>query len=111
MIRSIINPIALLFTLTTAFGVVIHDTQMDKAATVALTLPALTLILYAAVDAGVKSSDPHVHVERASAPGHINTLRAMTPRLQPREDDRRHIHTKKLLYSAGGDSVSLWPSV
>jgi hypothetical protein len=111
MLSNIINTTAAIVTLLTTAGILFHDTQIDRATAVALTLPAATAISYAAVDSSIKSSESHTHVERASAPSHISGVRAMIPRVQPRDDDRRYLQTKKLYFSGGGDSVSLWPSV
>ncbi len=108
----VIHPTIALFTLTTAFGVMVHDMQLDRATSVALALPATVLVAYAVIDSGLKGSDSHVHVERATAPNHINSVRAMIPRIQPRDDqDRQSFSGKRAVYySSGGDST-LWPSV
>lgn len=112
MLQIVINPAIAIFTLVTAFGVMIHDMQLDRATGVALALPATVLIAYAAIDSGLKGGDSHVHVERATAPSHINSLRAMVPRLQPRDDeDRQTLSGKRVVYYSGGPDVSLWPSV
>lgn len=107
MFEKIINPAAILIALVTTAGVIIHDTQVDRATTMALTLPSL-LASYAVVDLAVKSSDPHTHVERISGPKHHH-LRATVPRVVPRDDDKRHIATKKV--GLAHDDLALWPSV
>ena len=83
-----------------------HDTQLDRATTVALALPVATVAMYAGVDSAIKSGDAHVHVEKASAPA----FRSAVPRLQPRDDDRRYLLNKKV-YFGGADANGLWPSV
>ena len=103
-----VHPLAIAFTLATTAGVVMHDTQLDRATTVALALPAAAAITYAGVDNAIKSGDAHVHVERAEAPK--QNIRAATPRLQPRDDDRRYLLNKKV-YFGGADTSGLWPSV
>ncbi|MFZ3009998.1 MAG: hypothetical protein WA030_03215 [Candidatus Microsaccharimonas sp.] len=108
MFSIIINPIPLLFTIATTFGVLIHDTQLDRAAKVALSMP-VAFATYAAADAAIKSSE-HVHVERVSIPANLASLRSMTPRLQPRDDNHRYAESKKLHYS-GGDNGYAWPSI
>lgn len=108
---QIINPLALLFTLTTTFGVLIHDTQLDRAA-VAYVVPVI-FAGYALVDTSMKVADgnSHVHVERVHGPkGFASTIRSTLPRIQPRDDDRRHIQSKKIFYS-GGNANYIWPSV
>lgn len=108
MLPLIINPIPLLFTLATTFGVLVHDTQLDRAATVALAVPA-AIASYAAVDQMNKNDQSHTHVERVSHQSMVG-LRAMVPRLQPRDDDRRYLQNKKVILGAG-EHISLWPSV
>jgi len=104
-----INTIPLVFTLLTAFGVMVHDTKIDSATSLALTAP-IALVTYASVDALMKSGDSHVHVEKISGPKQLSNLKVTTPRIQPRDDDRRYIQTKKVFFG-GSDNVSLWPSV
>jgi len=108
MFPLFINPTTLIFTLATTFGVLVHDMQIDKATTVALAAPA-AFISYAAIDSVTKSND-HIHVERASIPRHLNTLRSATPRVQPRDDDRRYIQSKKLAFTSGSNGYA-WPSI
>jgi hypothetical protein len=106
-----INISLALVTLATATGIFLHDTQVDRATAVALAAPAVSILGYAAIDKDMKSSDPHTHVDRASAPRHINGIRAMMPRIQPRDDDHRRSQDKRLSLSGSGDNVSIWPSV
>lgn len=108
MLATFIKPLPLIFTLATTLGVMVHDTQIDRATTVALVAP-MAFIGYAAVDTAIKSSDPHVHVERASVGHHLASLRSTLPRLQPREDGR-NTQAKKLFYNNSDNSI-IWPSV
>ena len=106
---QIINPLAFLFTVTTTFGVLLHDTQLDRAA-ITYVVP-VAFATYAAVDTAIKSSESHVHVERVHGPkGFASTIRAHIPRVQPRDDDRRYIQSKKLYFGTDGSGY-LWPSV
>lgn len=102
MLQTIINPALIAFTLFTTTGVLVHDTQLDRAATLALTVPG-ALALYAAVDTKF-GDNSHVHVERVHGP------KQPTHRLQPRDDDIRHF-TNKRVATGGNDSTSLWPSI
>jgi hypothetical protein len=104
-----INPLPLLFTITATFGVLVHDTQIDRATTVALALPT-AFATFAAVDSAMKSSEQHVHVERVSMPSHLANLRMSIPRMQPRDDDRRYVQSKKLAFGSM-DSGYIWPSI
>ncbi len=109
MFPTLINPLAMTFTIATTFGVLVHDTQIDRASMLAITVPS-AYISYAAVDSVNKSSEQHVHVERVSAPAHFAGMNRSTPRIQPRDDDRRYIQSKKLNFGTMGSGY-LWPSV
>jgi len=100
---SLIKPSPILIIIVTAFGILMHDMHLDKAATAAIASPSYT----ATSGSLEKTFTPsyHVHVERAQ------TATSSLPNLQqPREDTRRYIQNKKLQYTGGGDAVSLWPS-
>ena len=100
--------LSLSLVFATAFGVLAHDTQVDQAAVVAMAAPA-ALAGFALADMASKSNE-HVHVEKVSVGSHINAARVYVPKIQPRDDDRRYIQTKKQAFYAGG-GTSLWPSV
>lgn len=108
MYTTLIKPLIITFTLLLTTGVLVHDTQIDRAAKTALALPG-ALASVVAIDNLFRTSEYHVHVERASAPRHYSALHSSVPRIQPRDDDRRHI-AKKLYYSGGGSNY-IWPSV
>lgn len=109
MFSLIINPLPLIFTLATTFGVLIHDTQLDRAATVAIALPAV-VATYAAVDSAIKGGEAHLHVERVSAHQNMSAIRGLQPRLQPRDDSHRSTPAKKFALGAH-ENTSLWPSI
>jgi hypothetical protein len=92
MFSLIINPLAIIVSLTTACGVFVHDMKIDKFTMAALALPAVV----ASYDAGSKlaqlSPDLHTHSERLSLSQAVNDLRAQQPRVQPRtNDDKKHL--------------------
>ncbi len=105
MLQTLINPLIIGVTLSTTLGVLVHDTQLDRAATLAI-IPA-ALATYAAVD--IKSDAGHTHVERVAGPK-LNALRATIPRIQPRDDNRSYL-LNKAGYAGGLDTTRLWPSV
>lgn len=115
---NIITPIPVLaVTVTTMIGILMHDMHIDKATSIAMLAPAALAATGAAASAvstdKVITQNYHTHVERASLPK-INTsaFRSTLPNIQPpRDDDRRYIQNKKLMYMGGGDAVTLWPSV
>ena len=106
--QSFIKPLALTFTLATTLGVLVHDTQLDRTA-LAVAIP-ISFASIAAMDQAMKSGESHVHVERVHGPNTLASLRMSVPRVQPRDDDRRYIQSKKL-YFGTTDSGYLWPSV
>lgn len=75
----------ILISFATLAGVLLHDTQLEKLAAVAIGLPAI-MVAYGGVDAAFKTSE-HTHVERVSL-----SHRAMEARgLQPRtNEDKRY---------------------
>jgi hypothetical protein len=110
MFPILINPLPLLLTLTTTFGVLVHDTQIDRATTTALALPA-AFATFGAADAALKFGDAHTHVERVNAAKTLQELRSGQPRMQARNDDeKKFVFNKKFTFDSGGSQYS-WPSV
>lgn len=90
MLTLLLNPLAIFLSLSTLLGVIVHDTRIDKAASVALALPA-ALASYDGSAKLVHASDFHTHVERISfaQAAHIFSV---SPSLQPRvHEDKRHL--------------------
>ena len=101
--QPIINPLPFMFIFATVFGVLMHDSKVDHASSVALN--PTHYANFTAADA-VSKSNEHVHVERASiSGGNISN----TPKIQPRDDTRKYIQSKKVTHD-GGDTSSVWPS-
>lgn len=110
MFPLLINPIPLILTLSTAFGVLVHDTQIDKATATAMTMP-ITIVAYGAADIALKLNDPHVHSERAPLSEGVRDLKASQPRVQPRNgDDKKYVTQKKSSVTSFGSEYS-WPSI
>lgn len=90
-IQTIINLIALSFSLGTASSVLVHDTNIDKAMVTALTAEIATTSA-APTKLG---NDPHTHSERMSLYQAIRSLNSSQPRTQPRgQDDRKYVQAK-----------------
>lgn len=103
---SLIKPSPILIIIVTTFGILMHDMHIDKAATAAIAPPS-----YASTTGALeKTLTPsfHIHVERPEMPRFASSLPNLQP---PREDGRRYIQNKRLLFTGGGDTLSLWPSV
>jgi len=105
--QKTLNLAPIVFTITVAAGVLLHDVHLDKVATVALTAPAALAIYGAAhmVSGGVD----HVHVERVAFSNQSRVFHSTLPKITPRDNDKRYIQPKNLF--ASGDNTSLWPSV
>lgn len=109
MFPLFINPVSILLTLTTSFGVIIHDTQIDRATTAAFAVPAI-IATFGVADITMKSNDPHIHVERFSAADTIRSLKSGQPRTQTRDDDKEFMAIKKYVSDGVGSEYN-WPSV
>jgi len=103
MFPLLYSPLSLIIAFTTGVGVLVHDTQIDKAASLAIALPAI-VATYSAVDKALKTSDAHTHVERV-------TIGGSNHRIQPRVgDDKKYIVLKKFgAHSLNGEYS--WPSI
>ena len=108
-----IKPLPVIITLMTTTGILMHDMHIDKATTVAMSVPSVYESAgNTAAYEKVISQNYHTHVERASIPKVNTSFRSSLPNIQPpRDDDRRYIQNKKLLFMGGSDAQSLWPSV
>lgn len=110
MLPLLINPLSILLTLTTTFGVLIHDTQIDRATTAALALP-VAFATVGPADLSFKLNDPHLHAERISASQTIQQLSSTQPRVQTRaSEDKKYIFNKKFTSNTDGSEYH-WPSV
>jgi hypothetical protein len=106
----LINPLSLILTLATSFGVLLHDTQLDRATSISLALPT-TFATIKVNDISIKLSDPHLHVELISYTENIDGLRLAQPRIQPRSgEEKRYVASKKFSSDTEG-SEYIWPSV
>ena len=90
MYSSTINLFLLLTSLSTATGILLHDTRIDKAATIA-SLPVTVTAELGAKMVHAAPNDLHTHVERASV-GHAASLLHTSPSLTPRVyEDKKHL--------------------
>ena len=93
-----IHPLIVLASLSTASGVLIHDTRIDKMAVTALASP-VTAPSYDTGNAKLINFaiDAHTHTERHSLAQVVSDFKTPNPRLQPRtSEDRKHL-TQKLV--------------
>jgi hypothetical protein len=88
-----IHPILVLISLSTATGVLVHDTRIDKMAVTALSTPVAAPNYESINNKAINfSTDLHTHTERHSLSQIVNDLKTPNPRLQPRgTEDKKHL--------------------
>lgn len=93
MFTTFLQRITISFALITVFGILVHDTKFDQAATVALAIPiGMTLSLAHAPEL---KGEGHTHVERMSFEKTVHFVNGM-PKIQPRNDHRKYLLTQHL---------------
>ena len=96
MLTNYINSFAIALSLSTATGIFVHDTKIDKAVTTFSLPPAITSTTAASVKS-MLGSTPHTHSERVSFAQAVHDLKAQNPRVQPRSDDKKHVLPKRVM--------------
>lgn len=91
----ILSPCALALSICTSTGVFVHDMHLDKAAVTALSMPVVTAAYEKASIPQIGAS--HTHTERGSLSQTLHDLRSTTPRMLPREDQRKHVLAKRVV--------------
>jgi hypothetical protein len=86
MFQIIISPLAVLISLSTSTGVLIHETKVDKLT--ALTMAPVEVATKKVAENGLALLDgmPHTHSEGASLTSASRELRTQSPSLTPRRD-------------------------
>ena len=107
MFPILLNPLPLLLVLSTAFGVLFHDTQVDAATKRYLAVP-VTIVAYANTDMSIKMNDPHVHVEDGSSNLGGNQMGSQEARTQTRDGDKKYVQKRTSLEAYGSEYI--WPS-
>ena len=88
-LSSIVKRTLIFIAVITSFGVLIHDTKLDQAASVALAVPLGLTMTLASVSL---HGDGHTHAERGS---YGKTTVMGMPRVQPRDDHRKFMVAKR----------------
>lgn len=94
MLSSFIHPALIALSLSTATGVLLHDTRLDKATTVGLSIPA-AITSYDANTKLVSINDLHTHHERMAFSQVVQNIKGENPRIQPRNEDKKHLLQKR----------------
>lgn len=94
---SILNQFAIMLSLFTATGVALHDTKVDKA----FSSSAMAASIIKRTDSSTTnlsvSSDLHTHAHRVSLSQAVQDIQGNTPRIQPREDHKKHVTPKNVV--------------
>lgn len=94
----LLTPLSIFLSLSTATGVLVHDTRIDKATMTALSSPSPVASGQADSKLVVNiSGDAHTHTERHSLSQAVHDLKADNPRLHPRSPaDKKYLSQKNL---------------
>ena len=97
MFEALLNPLAIILSLCTSTGILLHETKIDKMAS--LTVLSTAPVSQISPEEGARKleSQPHTHVERVAADNAANELRrGHNPLATPRRDDRKYRTQGKL---------------
>jgi hypothetical protein len=93
----ILNPLPILISLSTLFGVLVHDTKVDQFTASLLAIPAV-VASYDGANGALKLGDPHTHTERVIVSQLSRSLAMESPRLAPRgHEDKRYVLQKNVV--------------
>lgn len=106
-----LKALPILMTIAMVLGIVAHDTNIDRAATLAIALPAIAVVGYGAIEsiANLGEQQVHTHVEQVSF-NNFGSYTSAMPRLMPRDDENTNGRKRKL-YASDADSEYHWPSI
>jgi hypothetical protein len=90
MFTPLTKTLAIIFSLNTALGILVHDTRIDKAATTAVALPVVVASYELNNQLGGLMGDSHTHVERSMVARVTNDFTGRTPQINPRFEDKRY---------------------
>lgn len=96
-LANILSPLAILVSLTTATGVFVHDTNIDKAASRILSLPSTLETIDSGMASARLGNDPHNHVEQVSFSQFVRDIQTSGPRIQPRQEDKKYVAQKNAM--------------
>lgn len=107
---TLLKPLPIAIVFITTLGLFMHDTKTDSATLMVIAEPGSSV--HSTNTKSISTSNEHIHVEKASvgSQNRASSLRLSTPRIQARDDHSQYVQSKKSMH-AGGDGVSLWPSV
>ena len=94
----LVTPLSIFLSLSTATGVFMHDTRVDKATLTILSAPSASPGYQAANTKLINyATDSHTHVERHSLSQSLHQVRGDNPRIPPRVgQDKKYLSQKNL---------------
>ena len=90
-IQVLVHPLSAMISILTMTGVTVHDMNVDKVVSTAVYRPSETNDGSQLTRLG---NDPHTHSERGSLSQAVRDLKASQPRVQPRNDGKKHLLQK-----------------
>ncbi len=92
MYTQLISTLSLIVSLFTVSGIMLHDTRVDKATSIAVATPVSVGQFDANTNKSIHfGSDAHTHVERSSFSQAMRAYQTATPGVQPRTEERKHL--------------------
>lgn len=93
----LVTPLSIFLSLSTATGVLVHDTRLDKATLTVLSGSAAGTNSEANTKLVNHATDSHTHVERHTLSSALHQLRSDNPKVSPRTDEEKHHAAQKHL--------------
>lgn len=93
MLSIFLNFLTVVASLSTMAGVFVHDTTIDKFATMALSMPSTTTEYESSNRVANFGGELHAHPEQVS----VVRLIGDNPRIQPRNDEKKHLLQKRVM--------------
>lgn len=98
MFTTLLNSFAIILSLNTATGVLVHETKVDKATVTVLAPPLLVDSFDVSTKSASIQSELHTHVERTSIAQALSNERSEAPSTRPRAfDDKKYLLPKNVV--------------
>lgn len=95
MFQVLISPLAVMLSLSTSSGILLHETKIDKLATLTMMAPVAAAQKVATHGTALLDGMPHTHIEPASLESASNELRTKNPNQNPRRDEDKKYRLQK----------------
>jgi hypothetical protein len=93
----LVTPLSIFLSLSTATGVLVHDTRIDKATLSVLSGASAGKNSEASTKLVNHATDSHTHVERHTLSSALHQLRSDNPKVSPRSDEEKFHAAQKHL--------------